>query len=75
MKPPSVNNVSRDLTEDIKYRRMRELFEMMDSDMDEFICADNIDIQCLTNTELDILTPVLLNMEESGKPWSFIDFA
>ena len=53
---------------------MREIYELMDTDMDGMISAEKIEISTLEPKELDILTPLLVELEDSEREWSFIDF-
>lgn len=55
-------------------RKLADLFEMMDSDYDGFISAQKINIADLSNQLLDILTPLLLKIEEHSLVLNFEQF-
>lgn len=47
-------------------KRLRNIFEKMDSDYDGKISAERIKLEDLTNEELDCLTPFLIYLENTG---------
>ena len=55
-------------------RRLKDLFDKMDSDYDGLISAQKINIAELSNQLLDILTPLLLKIEEHSLVLNFEQF-
>lgn len=45
-------------------QKLLSLFELLDSDYDGYISSQKIDISKLSNETLDVLTPLLLKIEE-----------
>ena len=45
-------------------RKLQDLFELLDNDYDGYISSHKIDISGLSNELLDVLTPLLLKIEE-----------
>ena len=52
------------ILDQIKQTRMREIFELIDDDRDGMISPQHIDITTLPNSIIDIITPVLLEIEK-----------
>ena len=54
-------------------KRLKCIFEKMDSNYDGCISAENIKLEDLTNEELDCLTPFLIcNLKFGGFHFSFV---
>jgi hypothetical protein len=47
-------------------KRLKNIFDKMDSDYDGEISAEKIKLEDLTNEELDCLTPFLIYLENTG---------
>lgn len=55
-------------------KKLRELFEQLDNDYDGYISSHKIDISGLSNELLDVLTPLLLKIEEHELVLNFKEF-
>ena len=54
--------------------KLAKIFEMLDSDYDGYISAQKVDLSQLSNEILDILTPLLLKIEEHSLNIDFDQF-
>ena len=50
----------------IKIQRCKDLFKKLDDDQDGYISSQKIDILKVSNEIIDIITPLLLKIEEKG---------
>jgi len=66
-----MNKNSQKIVEKVESKRLHDLFEKMDSDYDGSISAEKINLELLSNEELDCLTPFLIYLENTG---SKVDF-
>jgi hypothetical protein len=57
-------NMSTQIVENLLFRQISSLFELLDSDLDGMISANRIDITRLEARKLALLTPLLVEMEE-----------
>ena len=57
-------DMSTRIVENLLNRKISELFELLDSDLDGMISANRIDISKLEPKKLALLTPLLVEMEE-----------
>ena len=58
----------------VQKAKLSELFEQLDNDYDGYISAQKIDISKLSNELLDVLTPLLLKIEEHALKLNFDQF-
>jgi hypothetical protein len=54
------------ILDNMRRRRLEELFDMMDGDGDGFISADNIDLESLPTNVIEILGSVIQDLEMYG---------
>lgn len=62
------------ILEKVQKAKLSELFEQLDNDYDGYISAQKIDISKLPNELLDVLTPLLLKIEEHALKLNFDQF-
>lgn len=55
---------SRKIMQKIKVQRCRDLFEKLDNDQDGYISSQKIDILGVSNDIIDLITPLLLKIEQ-----------
>lgn len=60
--------------EKIKNERCKELFEKLDDDKDGYISAQKIDILEISNEVIDLITPLLLQIEKRALILNFTQF-
>ena len=63
MKKGMVNKKSERLLKQIRQERIKELFDLLDSDMDGKLSSEKIDLSQLSSKVLDCLTPFLVHLE------------
>lgn len=65
---------SRIIMQKIKVQRCKDLFEILDSDQDGRISSQKIDILGVSNEIIDIITPLLLKIEQKALILNYSDF-
>jgi hypothetical protein len=58
----------------IKVQRCKDLFETLDSDQDGYVSSQKIDISGVSNDIIDIITPLLLKLEQEALVLNYSDF-
>lgn len=58
----------------MKIEKFKEIFELLDSDMDGFISSRNIKLSCLDSDMLKTLTPLLEELQKKGTNMDFKEF-
>ncbi len=71
MKP---NRKSEQLVESRKSQQLQEIFVVLDSDKDGWVSARQIDISLLHPLLLEVITPLLIEMESKDHTLSQADF-
>lgn len=70
----SKKSKSRKITDQIKEKRLRGLFEKLDDDFDGYISSQKINILEVNNEIIDIITPLLLRIEDKALILNFRQF-
>ena len=65
---------SRKITDQIKVKRLQTLFEKLDDDNDGYISSQKINILEVSNEIIDIITPLLLKIEDKALILNFRQF-
>ena len=73
-KPVKKKSKSRRITDQIKEKRLRTLFEKLDDDYDGYISSQKINILEVNNEIIDIITPFLLKIEDKALILNFRQF-
>ena len=68
------NEKSHALIENIKKKKLQEIFTALDSDGDGLISSTKIDISAIETGTLEMLAPLLCEMEELGQSLTFNRF-
>lgn len=58
------NSVSEKIVDELRYKKLKEIFEHLDNDNDGIISYNKIDISTLTNSDLKKIAPLLIEMEQ-----------
>ena len=60
-----MNKNSENIVENLKSRKIKELFQLLDSDHDGLISSKNIDISSIPTFILESIAPLLIEMDKS----------
>ena len=72
---PKINQNSEKIIKDLKSQRLREIFDSLDSDKDGWISSSKIAVRAVSPKILEVIAPVLYEMEEFNFSLNFYEFA
>ena len=70
-----LGTMSQKVFEKFRFKQYKKLFECMDSDKDGYISADSIDLNSIESKKLEVLSPLLEHLLNSGDDIDFSTFS
>ena len=70
-----LGTMSQKVFEKFRFKQYKKLFESMDSDKDGYISAESIDLNSIDSKKLEVLSPLLEHLLNSGDDIDFNTFA